>query len=140
MGLGQLGWPCPPHRAAHLGAAGPAGRRRDQAFLSEGQGLRTQGAGGSLFVAKSTLRVIKQCPPPSGDPAAPSSTSLRCGPILAALSHAVCNKRGSSVPLWPVVAAQAAGRFWRDWQDPKSCWEDPCPSSWQIPPPLWGTA
>ena len=46
VGSGQLGWPCPPHRAAHLGAAGPAGCRRDQAFLYEGQGLRTQGAGG----------------------------------------------------------------------------------------------
>ena len=125
-------------QTAHVGEAGPAGRRQDQALPSEGQGLWTQGAEGSLSVAKSKLRVIKLCPPPSRGPAASSSTSLRYGPILAALSHSVT--RGSSVALRPVVAAQAARRFWRDWQDLKSCWEDPCPSSWQIPPLLWGTA
>ena len=102
-GRGRGGWAGPaPLTDGSRGGSRTAGRRQDQALPSEGQGLRTQGAEGSLSVAKSKLRVIKRCPPPSRGPAASSGTSLRYGPILAALSHAVCNKRGAASPcgLW----------------------------------------
>lgn len=134
----KLGWPCPPHRATHLGAAGPAGCRRDQAFLYEGQGFETR-QGGSLSVAKSKLRVIKRYPPPSRT-CCPFQHFPKMWSHPGCLEPRYLKQRGAA-SLWPVVAAQAAGRFWRDWAGCQDMLGRPLPLFLaDSPHPLWGTA